>query len=115
MQDAKCQGMDPDIFFPDRGGDFREATAVCARCPVAAECLDWALTWPETHGVWGGMGERGRRRIRHQRFREGDRQKRCHCCQRIWITGSTTSHICPGCRERRRLEQGDQPSFRIAQ
>jgi WhiB family transcriptional regulator, redox-sensing transcriptional regulator len=65
---ASCRGLDPDLFFPERGGDTRSAKAVCDGCPVRAECLDYALTPPvEKFGIWGGMSERERRRIRSQR------------------------------------------------
>lgn len=61
---AACRGMDPDVFYPERGGDTRQIKAVCAECPVALECLNYALEMRETHGMWGGKSERERRRIR---------------------------------------------------
>lgn len=38
---AECRGLDPQLFFPTRGDmeSMREAKAVCAACPVRAECL----------------------------------------------------------------------------
>ena len=62
--DAACLGVDPDLFFPERGGDGRGAKAVCAECPVTAECLDFALINSEKFGIWGGKSERERGRIR---------------------------------------------------
>lgn len=67
---AECQGVDPDLFFPERGASIREAKAVCARCPVTAECLEHAITHHEVHGIWGGKSERERRALRRQRARE---------------------------------------------
>jgi WhiB family redox-sensing transcriptional regulator len=61
---AACSGVNPDLFFPDRGGDTTEAKKVCAVCPVRRECLDYALEAGEVHGVWGGLSERQRRRVR---------------------------------------------------
>ncbi len=58
-------------FFPQRGEDARPAKAVCAACPVRTDCLDQALSTGEKHGIWGGLSERERRRIRGQRHREG--------------------------------------------
>lgn len=63
---AVCTQTDPDSFFPDKGGSTREAKAVCATCTVAAECLDWALAHDEKFGIWGGLSERERRRLKKQ-------------------------------------------------
>ncbi len=75
MRYANCLGVDPDLFFPDRGGmaTVNEAKAVCAGCTVRGQCLEYALAHSEKHGVWGGMSERERRRIRQRRHhhREG--------------------------------------------
>jgi len=60
---ALCAQTDPDAFHPDAGGSTREAKAVCAKCPVVEDCLQWALTTNERFGVWGGHSERERRAI----------------------------------------------------
>ena len=70
---ANCAGCDPDLFFPDRGASLAEAKAVCAGCVVRDECLEYALAAGERFGVWGGLSERERRRIRVERQREGRR------------------------------------------
>ncbi len=64
---ANCLGVDPDLFFPERGASTREAKGVCAGCEVRVECLEYALQNGEKFGIWGGMSERERRRIRRQR------------------------------------------------
>ena len=64
---ANCLGVDPDLFFPERGASTREAKEVCRGCVVREECLEYALTNGEKFGIWGGMSERERRRIRRQR------------------------------------------------
>lgn len=61
-QHAACRDMDPNVFFPDWGGNTDEAVAVCRRCPVRASCLHHAMTTPERHGVWGGLTETERKR-----------------------------------------------------
>ena len=33
------------------------AKAICADCPVLAQCRDHALRSREVYGIWGGMGE----------------------------------------------------------
>lgn len=72
MEDAACRGMNPDVFFPQRGESTAEARAVCARCPVILRCRHYALANYEKYGIWGGMSERERRRIRKPR-RDGVR------------------------------------------
>lgn len=61
---AACKGVDPDMFFPERGESGEEAKAVCRRCPVAGDCLSENLF--EHFGVFGGLSERERRRMRRQ-------------------------------------------------
>jgi WhiB family redox-sensing transcriptional regulator len=77
--DAACHGIDPDVFFPERGDaeGIRAAKAICANCPVRTDCLDYALENHEREGVWGGTAAKERRRIHHLRRRErtrGDRR-----------------------------------------
>ena len=64
---ALCAETDPEAFFPDKGGSTREAKRVCTGCDVRAECLEFALTSDERFGIWGGLSERERRRLRLQR------------------------------------------------
>ena len=64
---ANCLGVDPDLFYPDRGASTREAKNVCRGCVVREECLEYALSTGEKFGIWGGLSERERRRIRRQR------------------------------------------------
>ena len=64
---ANCLGVDPDLFFPERGASTREAKEVCRGCVVREECLEFALQNGEKFGIWGGLSERERRRIRRQR------------------------------------------------
>src|SRR5690606_5036813 len=59
-----CLGIDPDLFFPERGVSTREAKEVCRACVVRVECLEFAHANGEKFGIWGGMSERERRRAR---------------------------------------------------
>jgi WhiB family redox-sensing transcriptional regulator len=66
---AACRDVDPEIFFPISTtgaalGQIHEAQAICARCPVAADCLDWALRIGQDNGVWGGTTPEERRALR---------------------------------------------------
>ena len=64
MADANCQGMNLALFFPERGELTSNAKAVCKTCAVLADCRDYALTNRIMHGIWGGLSERERRRMR---------------------------------------------------
>jgi WhiB family redox-sensing transcriptional regulator len=64
-QRANCVGIDPDLFFPGRGSTTRDAKEVCRGCVVRDECLAYAMTARERFGIWGGLSERERRRLRH--------------------------------------------------
>ncbi len=61
---ALCAQTDPESFFPEKGGSTREAKRVCRSCEVKGECLDYALENDERFGIWGGMSERERRRLK---------------------------------------------------
>lgn len=62
--DALCAQTDPEAFFPEKGGSTRDAKRVCTSCEVKAECLEYALQNDERFGIWGGLSERERRRLR---------------------------------------------------
>jgi WhiB family redox-sensing transcriptional regulator len=61
---ALCAQTDPEAFFPEKGGSTREAKKVCLTCDVRAECLDYALANDERFGIWGGLSERERRKLK---------------------------------------------------
>lgn len=61
---ALCAQTDPEAFFPEKGGSTREAKRICLGCEVRDECLDYALANDERFGIWGGLSERERRRLK---------------------------------------------------
>jgi WhiB family redox-sensing transcriptional regulator len=74
---AACRGEDASLFFAPGYFERREekarreakAKAICARCPVRVDCLDYALRIKEPHGVWGGMNEQERRILLREQAR----------------------------------------------
>lgn len=62
--DALCAQTDPEAFFPEKGGSTRDAKKVCGACNVRSQCLEYALSNDERFGIWGGLSERERRRLR---------------------------------------------------
>ena len=61
---ARCRDLDPEIFFPHDGLGVQRAAAYCAECPVTEPCLEYALRNNIPHGVFGGLSERARVRLR---------------------------------------------------
>lgn len=74
---AACRDVDPELFFPatDIGPLCRQqinrAKAVCARCPVQAECLSFALR-NLSDGVAGGLTASERCQVRSSASRRRD-------------------------------------------
>jgi WhiB family redox-sensing transcriptional regulator len=71
---ARCNGEDPELFFPvgsagPATAQIERARSICRRCPVRAECLEWSLATFQDAGVWGGLDEEERREIRRARRR----------------------------------------------
>lgn len=69
LRRANCVGVDPDLFFPERGdmAAIREAKAICAGCTARTSCLEANLH--ELEGIWGGTTRIERQRMRGARRR----------------------------------------------
>ncbi|MCL2794571.1 MAG: WhiB family transcriptional regulator [Microbacteriaceae bacterium] len=66
QSDALCAQTDPEAFFPEKGGSTRDAKKICTSCEVRAQCLEYALQNDERFGIWGGLSERERRKLRRR-------------------------------------------------
>ncbi len=64
---AACRDLDTAVFFPETEDEIAVAKAVCATCPVREACLEFALITRQDDGVWGGLDENERRRVRRRR------------------------------------------------
>ena len=64
--DALCAQTDPESFFPEKGGSTRDAKRICSSCDVRGECLEYALQNDERFGIWGGLSERERRKLKRR-------------------------------------------------
>ncbi|MCZ0983757.1 WhiB family transcriptional regulator [Streptomyces diastatochromogenes] len=78
---AVCREEDPELFFPigNTGPallQIEEAKAVCRRCPVMGQCLQWALESGQDDGVWGGLSEDERRAMKRRAARHRARNAR---------------------------------------
>ena len=64
QSESLCAQTDPEAFFPEKGGSTRDAKKICGSCEVRSECLEYALQNDERFGIWGGLSERERRKLR---------------------------------------------------
>jgi WhiB family redox-sensing transcriptional regulator len=64
---AACKGA-TEIFYPERGDNVsaRKAKKICANCPIKQKCLEYALYHNERIGIWGGLTDRERERLKKQ-------------------------------------------------
>ena len=63
MATGECNGLDPNLFHPERGESSHHAKAVCAGCAVRELCADYAIEHRIAVGIWGGTSGRERRRL----------------------------------------------------
>src|SRR5699024_10302300 len=63
---AMCAENDPEEFFPEGGGATREERRACVACEVRAECLEYAWENDERFGIWGGLVDRERRKLKRR-------------------------------------------------
>lgn len=61
---ALCAETDPEAFFPEKGGSTKDAKRTCLACDVKDQCLKYALDNDERFGIWGGLSERERRKMK---------------------------------------------------
>jgi WhiB family redox-sensing transcriptional regulator len=90
--DAACATADSRWFYPGRGEDIAPALMYCAACPVAGDCLEYALAHGEIFGIWGGTSERERRRIRRARV-GAQRVTTCGDCGAVIVRAGAASSV----------------------
>jgi WhiB family transcriptional regulator, redox-sensing transcriptional regulator len=64
---ALCAQVDPEAWYPEKGGSARDARRVCQECPVLSECLQYALDHDERFGVWAGTTPNERQKLQRAR------------------------------------------------
>ena len=107
MADAACYGKDTRLWFPERGESGAEAIAICRACPVRIDCLDHAMTHRETRGIWGGLSDKQRRRVRRVRAQSRREAGEAQQYQRP-AAGPTKGHGTDA-RYRAHLRRGETP------
>lgn len=79
---AKCRGLDTELWYPPRDKDkyktiADKSKAICfgrdglPECPVRKECLLYAESMEEQHGIWGGMSHRERNALKRKAKKQG--------------------------------------------
>jgi WhiB family transcriptional regulator, redox-sensing transcriptional regulator len=74
--EALCNDADTSVFFPVSDTFAGEAKAICAECPVAAACLEYAIATRQSDGVWGGLTAIERHRVVRRRQKLAREQAR---------------------------------------
>lgn len=59
-----CAQSDPEQWFPEKGESVKHVKAICRRCPIKTECLEYALDTNQIYGIWGGLSYKERLRLR---------------------------------------------------
>jgi hypothetical protein len=123
MQHAACADADQTLFFPEVGQAGDDAKAICAECPVRAECLSWGLT--EDFGIWGGLSLRQRNKLSAAGWKLGDpippvkmaARGLTHGAQRAYLehyrNGETPCDACRAWKDRRRAMQRRNAAARL--
>ncbi|WP_335932950.1 WhiB family transcriptional regulator [Streptomyces sp. PTD5-9] len=69
QETALCAQAGPEFFFPAPGSSTREAKQLCNACEGRVACLEYALANDERFGVWGGLSEKEREKLRRDERR----------------------------------------------
>lgn len=94
-KDALCPEVDFDLHFPEKGGSTRDAKRVCLACGVRPECLAYALKHDERHGIWGGMSERERHKLKRGTDAppQADSSSDTAADTELWTTGQACEYL----------------------
>jgi WhiB family transcriptional regulator, redox-sensing transcriptional regulator len=97
---AACNDVDPGLFFPPDGGSAQPAKAICAGCPVKAECLEYALVSGQRFGVWAGLDERERQGMSPKVVRSDFCGKGLHVMdeKNAYVNPVTGKRYCKACK-----------------
>jgi hypothetical protein len=105
---SACLGANAETFFPQRGdtAGVAAAVAICAECPVSAECLAENLV--KKDGIYGGTTGAERRKLRSAGF-----DAQCVVCGATFTAKQESYKLCsPQCRRVRHLEQQSESHAR---
>jgi len=106
---ANCLGVDPEVFYPERGdmAAFRTAVAICQGCPVIEQCLEENMA--EKDGIFGGLSGNQRREYRKV---YGIRADCLHCGVKFRLRNTPSGFCSTECKRLRHIEQKAESSAR---
>ena len=97
---AVCSQTDPELFFPEKGGDPWVAKRICFTCPVKQECLQYAVDNNEI-GVWGGTSTAERQRPTHTA-----KAKPCKGCSKMFVPRKGQKYCGRLCKDKNYRKEG---------
>lgn len=110
---AACRDADPELFFPASDDDTSVIVArariavapICKACPVATDCLRWALDTGQDHGLWAATTPTDRRAIRRARLSGtpdpvADVEPMCSACDLLFAMPAVDGELCSRCQDR---------------
>jgi len=108
-QQANCLGVDPEVFYPERGdtAGWLTAKAICAGCEVAVECLEENMA--EKDGIFGGLSGKQRREYRKV---HGIRANCLHCGTEFRLRNTTSGFCSDECKKARHQQQKAESAAR---
>lgn len=89
---ALCRGETTSRFFPEEfDAPDPAALALCRRCPIREYCAQYGIDHDEV-GIWGGLTDEDRRKIKMQRSRV-----KCPDCRSYEVIEQVACEICLSC------------------
>ena len=91
-ESALCAQVDTSLFYPDRGCSGADAKRICQACEARSECLEYALAHDERFGIWGGLSERERRKLKRGNAKNG-KTARADKARRLIAEGHSDAEV----------------------
>jgi len=109
MTDAACRHTKTDIFIDETIVNLRQAKTICAQCPVATQCLEYAIQLPtNTIGIYAGLTTRQLNKLRLQQDRQHIRHGTTAGYNKELQLGQPTCQLCRAANSRYHLERKQQ-------
>jgi hypothetical protein len=109
MTDAACRNHDTNLFVDETQANIKEAQTICAQCPVATQCLEYAIQLPtNTIGIYAGLTTRQLNKLRLQQDRQHIRHGTTAGYNKELQLGQPTCQLCRAANSRYHLERKQQ-------
>ena len=108
QRDAACLDYPQEWWFPSHNTDslqVRRAKELCRGCLVRRECLIFAMSRREDHGIWGGLRVASLDHYRHACCEDCGRRATLEEAAEQAIKGKARGWTCRACWYRRIQER----------